>query len=398
MRVAYLDCYSGISGNMVLGALLDAGLEVSRLEAELARLGLGGYQLIVEPVWRQGLKGTLVDVKVMENRVQRHLHDITAIIGRGDLPAEVKSQSLAIFERLAAAEAKVHGIPIEEVHFHEVGALDAIVDVVGSVLGLRLLGVDQVFASQVHVGRGTVTCQHGILPLPAPATAELLRGVPTYGRDLDAELVTPTGAAILTALAEGYGAAPPMRVDQIGYGAGSRELPHPNLLRVSIGSTVDHRDGYEQDVVTLVETNIDDMNPQLYEHVLERLFAVGALDVFLTPIQMKRNRPGTLLSVLVTEDRLGDALEVLFAETTTIGVRTSPWYRWKLARESLVVQTVYGPIEVKVSRKAGHVMTVSPEYRDCKLAADRHGVPLKVVQGAALEAARAQLGGPTASE
>jgi uncharacterized protein (TIGR00299 family) protein len=396
MTVAYFDCFSGISGNMVLGALLDAGLESARLESELARLGLEGYQLVVEQVWRQGLKGTWVQVKVAEQGVQRHLHDIEAIIEESDLPAAVKSQSLAVFRRLAEAEARVHGVPIEEIHFHEVGALDAIVDVVGSVVGLWLLGVVHVFASHVHIGRGTVVSQHGVLPVPAPATAELLRGVPLYGRDVDAELVTPTGAAILTALAEGYGAAPPMRVDQIGYGAGSRELPHPNLLRISLGSTVDEWDGYEQDVVTLVETNIDDMNPQLYEHVWERLLVVGALDVFLTPVQMKRNRPGTLLSVLLTEDKLGDALDVLFAETTTIGVRTSPWHRWKLAREKLVVQTPYGPIEVKVSRRGGQPMTISPEYRDCKSAADRHGVPLKAVQAAALEAARAHLDRPPA--
>jgi uncharacterized protein (TIGR00299 family) protein len=394
MRIAYFDCFSGISGNMVLGALLDAGLEASQLESELARLGLDGYQLVVEPVWRQGLSGTLVEVQIAEQRVQRHLHQIEAIIEESALPAQVKSQSLVIFRRLAEAEARVHGKPIQEIHFHEVGALDAIVDVVGSVVGLWLLGVDRVWASHVHLGRGTVVCQHGVIPVPAPATAELLRGVPTYGRDVDAELVTPTGAAILTALAEGYGAPPALRVDQIGYGAGSRELPHPNLLRVSIGATVDRWEGYEQDVVTLVETNIDDMSPQVYEYVLERLFAVGALDVFLTPIQMKRNRPGTLLSVLVTEDKLGDVLGVLFAETTTIGVRTSPWQRWKLARESLTVQTAYGPIEIKVSRSGGQVMTLSPEYRDCKSAASRHGVPLKTVQAAALEAARAHLDRP----
>jgi uncharacterized protein (TIGR00299 family) protein len=394
MRIAYFDCFSGISGNMILGALLDAGLEGSQLESELARLGLGGYQLVVEPVWRKGLRGTLVDVRTAEQQAHRHLHQIETIIEGSDLPAEVKSTSLTIFHRLAQAEAKVHGKPVESIHFHEVGALDAIVDVVGSVVGLWLLGVEGVFASHVHIGRGTVECQHGVIPVPAPATAELLCGVPTYGRDVDAELVTPTGAAILTTLAKGYGAAPPMRVDQIGYGAGNRELPQSNLLRVSIGTTVDEWNGYEQDVVTVLETNIDDMNPQLYEYLLERLFAIGALDVFLTPIQMKRNRPGTLISILVTEDKLGDALDVLFAETTTIGVRTRPLYRWKLARESVAVKTVYGSIEVKVSRKGGQVMTVSPEYRDCKSAAERHGVPLKVVQQAASEAARRHLDRP----
>lgn len=395
MKVAYFDCFSGISGNMILGALIDAGLAVDQLEAELSRLGLQCYQLVVEPVWRGGLRGTLVDVRTAEERVHRHLGDIEALVAGSNLPAEVKAQSLPVFRRLAEAEAQVHGQPIEEIHFHEVGALDAIVDVVGSVLGLWLLGVDRVFASPVHIGRGTVVCDHGLLPVPAPATAELLRGVPTYGRDVDAELVTPTGAAIITSLAEGYAPSLPMTVEAIGYGAGMRELPHPNLLRVSIGVAAGGSETYERDQVTLIETNIDDMNPQLYEHVMDSLFESGALDVFLTPVQMKRNRPGTLLSVLVPEDHAQNAIDMLFAETTTIGVRTQRLHRWKLSRETLTVQTPFGPIEVKASRQGGQVMTISPEYRDCRAAAGRHHVPLKTVQEAALAAAKACLNEPT---
>jgi len=392
MKIAYFDCFSGISGDMILGALVDAGLEMERLKAELARLPLSGYTLSAQTVRKRGLRGTHVEVEVSEKGVERHLHEIEEIIEGSDLPGEVKSRGLAIFQRLAEAEAHVHGIPVERVHFHEVGAMDAIVDVVGAVIGLWLLGIERVYASPVHVGRGTVECAHGTLPVPAPATQKLLRWVPIYGRDVDAELVTPTGAAILTTLVDGFGAAPPMQVEQVGYGAGSRDLPLPNLLRVSIGTTTRNVKGYEEDVVTVIETNIDDMNPQLYEHVMEQLFGAGALDVFLTPIQMKRNRPGVQLSVLVAEEHVADVLDVLFAETTTIGARMCPMRRWKLKRESVVVETRYGPVGVKVARRGRAVVNVAPEYRECRRVAEKQSVPLKEVYQAALEAARAQVG------
>jgi uncharacterized protein (TIGR00299 family) protein len=269
--------------------------------------------------------------------------------------------------------------------------MDAIVDVMGAAIGLWLLGVEQVYASPVHVGRGTVKCAHGVLPVPAPATLELLQGTPIYGRDVDAELVTPTGAAILTTLAESFGEIPLMRVKQVGYGAGTRELPLPNLLRLSIGETDDKTKGYEQDTATLIETNIDDMNPQWYEHVSARLFEIGALDVFLTPIQMKHGRPATQLSVLVTDDLVPQALDVLFAETTTIGVRAHPVQRWKLAREIVSVETDYGPIAVKVSRRGEVVLNVTPEHRDCRRVAAELGVPLKRVHQAAMKAAHRQM-------
>lgn len=388
MRIAYFDCFSGISGNMILGALVDAGLDVERLTAELAHLPISGYALRTEEVRRRGLRGTYVEVEVSEKGVERHLHQIEEIIDGSDLPKAVKSRSQAIFRRLAEAEARVHGMPIDHVHFHEVGAMDAIVDVVGAAVGLWLLGIKRVYASPVHVGCGTVTCAHGTLPVPAPATQELLRGVPIYGRDVEAELVTPTGAAILTTLVEEFGGAPPMQVQQVGYGAGSRDLPLPNLLRVSIGETTEEVEGYEEDVVTVIETNIDDMNPQLFEHVMDRLFDAGALDVFLTPIQMKGSRPGVQLTVLLAEERVADALGVLFAETTTIGVRTYPMRRWKLGRERIVVETRYGPIGAKVARRGAAVMNVAPEYRECQRAAEERGVPLKEVYQAALQAAR----------
>jgi uncharacterized protein (TIGR00299 family) protein len=391
MKIAYFDCFSGVSGNMVLGALVDAGLEVERLRAELARLPISGYTLSAETVRRRGLRGTYVEVEVSEQGVERHLHQIEELIQSSDLPGKVQDLSLAVFRRLAEAEARVHGISVEQVHFHEVGAVDAIVDVVGAAVGLWLLEVERVYASPVHVGRGTVMCAHGTLPVPAPATQELLRGVPIYGRDVEAELVTPTGAAILTTLVGEFGSAPPMQVAQVGYGAGSRDLPIPNLLRVSIGATSEEVEGYEEDVVTLIETNIDDMNPQFYGHVMGRLFDAGALDVFLTPIQMKGGRPGVQLSVLVSEGRVAGALEVLFAETTTIGVRTCAMRRWKLGRERVVVETRYGPVGVKVARRGQAVVNVAPEYRECQRIAEEQGVPLKEVYQSALEAARLTL-------
>jgi uncharacterized protein (TIGR00299 family) protein len=342
-------------------------------------------------VKRRGMQGTHVEVEVSEHGVERHLHHVEEIIEGSDLPDEVKQRGLAIFRRLAQAEAKVHGAPVESIHFHEVGAMDAIVDVMGAAIGLWLLGVEKVYASPVHVGRGTVKCAHGVLPVPAPATLELLKGVPIYGRDVDVELVTPTGAAILTTVTESFGDMPLMRVKQIGYGAGTRELPIPNLLRLSIGEADSAEEGYEKDTATLIETNIDDMNPQWYEHVTARLFEAGALDVFLTPIQMKRGRPATQLSVLVADDLVPEALDVLFTETTTIGVRAHPVQRWKLTREIVSVETPYGPIAVKVARRGGTALNVTPEYRDCQRIATERGVPLKQVHQAALEAARSHL-------
>jgi hypothetical protein len=377
---------------MMLGALLDAGLELDHLRAELARLAVSGYTLNAETVKRRGLRGTHVTLDVSEHHVERHLDDIEAIIESSDLAEVVRRKSVATFRRLAQAEAKVHGAPVDHVHFHEVGAVDAIVDVVGSVIGLDLLGVEAIYASPVHIGRGTVECAHGLMPVPAPATAELLKGVPTYGRDVDAELVTPTGAAILTTLAEASGSAPLMRVQAIGYGAGTRDLPHPNLLRITIGESLEAALSYQQDVVTVIETNIDDMNPELYEHIMDRLFEAGALDVFLTPITMKHGRPALQLSVLVAQEHLADAVDALFAETTTIGVRFSSMARRKLRRQQATVETPYGVVGAKVAYRGDSVMNVAPEIQDCRRLAVEQGVPLKDVYQAAQEAARAQIG------
>ena len=389
MRVAYFDCFSGISGNMILGALLDAGLEFGALKEGLAKLGLSGYEIKAKRVLKRYIAGTLVDVKVQEEGVERHLGDILGILEESSLPGEIKETCGKIFARLAEAEARVHGLDVEDIHFHEVGGLDAIVDVVGSVVGLALLGVEEVVSSAVHLGTGFVECAHGRFPVPAPATLALVKGVPTYGRDIKAELTTPTGAAIITTLAKEFGRAPLMAVEAIGYGAGHRNLPIPNLLRISIGEAAGSKErSYEEDVVTVVEANSDDMNPELYEHVMERLFEEGALDVFFTPIQMKKNRPAVKLSALVRESDLAGVLAVFFEETTTLGVRLYEASRKKLARESLVVGTKYGKVSVKVGKLGDAVKNVSPEYEDCRRIASQLDIPLKEVYEETRRAAR----------
>jgi uncharacterized protein (TIGR00299 family) protein len=405
-KIAFFDCFSGISGNMALGALLDCGLPVESFRAELDKLGLRGYSLEIREVQKSGLRGLFVDIRVEETQPHRHLADIEKIIASSPLPERVRERSLLVFRKLAQAESGAHGEPVENIHFHEVGAVDAILDVVGTAICLEMLGVDKVYASAIHIGAGTVKTAHGLLPVPAPATAELLKGFPVYGRDAEAELVTPTGAALLAALAERGGDAPPMRVERVGYGAGSRDLPWANLLRVTIGdesapvpappASRGQAQGQASGApalaergqrVMMVEANIDDMNPQFYEHVSERLFAAGALDVYFIPIQMKRNRPATMLGVMVDEDKLDPALGILFSETTTIGVRMYPVERRKLDREEGAVDTVYGPVQVKIAKLAGRVMNVAPEYRDCLRIAKEKNIPLKDVYQAALAAA-----------
>jgi len=387
MKIAYLDCFSGISGNMVLGALLDAGLELDALKKALSALKISGYEIEARKIQKRDISGTLVTVKTKKDSVERRLGDILDIIHGSVLPEDITDKAGAVFTRLAEAEAKVHGVNIEEIHFHEVGGLDAIVDIVGSVIGLKLMGIDDVFSSPLHLGRGFVKCAHGLLPVPSPATMELVKGVPTYGRDIEAELTTPTGAAIITTLAKGFVRAPMMEVEAIGYGAGHRDLSIPNLLRVSIGEAVESAgQGYEEDVVTLIEANIDDMNPELYEHVMGKLHNEGALDVFLIPIQMKKNRPAVKLSTIVREADLRGVLDVFFEETTTLGVRFHEVRRKKLSRMSIDVETKYGVVGVKVGKLGDVVKNVSPEYEDCQRIALQLGIPLKDVYEAAKRA------------
>ncbi|MGH8058262.1 MAG: nickel pincer cofactor biosynthesis protein LarC, partial [Candidatus Entotheonellia bacterium] len=321
MRVAYFDCFSGISGDMTLGALIDAGLSFDDLRAHLATLNVPGYALSIERLSKHGISGTKFHVQVHDpGPHHRRLRDIEALIRASGLEAAIQERALAVFTRLAQAEATVHQISVDEVHFHEVGAIDSIVDIVGAVIGLHLLGVQRVLASAVNVGAGFVRASHGVLPVPAPATAELLKGIPTYARGNDGELTTPTGAALLATLAERFGPLPALRVDQIGYGAGTKDLPQaPNLVRVFLGEDETRGDG---DVITVLEANLDDMNPEWFGYAQDTLFARGALDVFYTPIFMKKNRPATKLTVLCDPGSVEAIVDVLFRETSTFGVRT----------------------------------------------------------------------------
>ncbi|MCL0076469.1 nickel pincer cofactor biosynthesis protein LarC [Dehalococcoidia bacterium] len=404
MKIAYFDCFSGISGDMVLGALVDLGVGVRELSSELDKLRLSvPYELKAKKVEKHGICGTKIDVALHQEDEARKLVDILRIIGGSALAEEIKGPARKIFVRLAEAEARIHQEDLSEVHFHELGGLDAIIDIVGAVAGMKLLGIDAVYGSPLRLGHGFVKCRHGTLPIPAPATLELTKGVPVYGGDVDAELVTPTGAAIITTLAQGFGELPEMKIEKIGYGAGKRNLPIPNLLRVLIGVRGSHRVhrelrgneicdlgvlcGYDEDTVTVVETNIDDMNPEFYEYIMSRLFESGAVDVYLTPTQMKQVRPATLLSAVVSSENLRPVLEVIFRETTTLGVRTYQTKRYKLAREEIVVETEYGEVRVKLGRLKGEVVNLAPEHRDCRRLADELGIPIKQIYEAARGAA-----------
>jgi len=320
MRIAYFDCFSGVSGDMILGALIDAGLDLQQLESELSKLKISGFTLKAERTARNGISGTRFLVHAEEDHIERHLRDIEEIMDHSDLGDDIKIASKTIFNELAHAEANIHNKNPWEVHFHEIGGVDSIIDIVGSLLGIKMLGIEAVYASRIPVGAGFVECDHGILPLPAPATLELLKGIPIYASGMEKELVTPTGIAILKNVAKSFGIIPEMRMNRIGYGAGSRDLKIPNLLRVWVGEATEKRE-YEEDEVILIETNIDNMNPEFFGYASEKLLERGALDVFMTPIFMKKNRPGTLLSILITPDKLEETLSTVFEETTSLGIR-----------------------------------------------------------------------------
>ena len=386
MRCGYIDCFSGAAGDMILAALLHAGLKRDVLADVVARLKLPGVTLRVENVQRGGIAATHVRIEVGAegHEHHRHLPDILRIIEGAGLSATVAERATRIFTRLAEAEAQVHGIAVDQVHFHEVGAADAIVDIVGACAGVEALGLDTITCSPIPTGTGTVRCEHGVLPVPAPATAELLRGVPLAACDEPAELTTPTGAAILTTLATAFGPRPEMRIQAIGYGAGSRELTtRPNVLRLIVGEPVTPPSGPDEPVVVL-ETQVDDATGQVVAHACERLLAAGALDACIVPIIMKKGRPGQLLTVLCRPDDATALEDLLFRETTTFGVRRHECLRRTLAREHATVATRFGPIRVKVGRRGAEVVQAWPEYEDCAAAARQHGVALRAVQDAAL--------------
>lgn len=389
MKTAYFDCFSGISGDMILGALIDAGLDIRELESELGKLKISGYKIRAEKTARKGIAGTKFSVDVIEQNVDRKLKDIVEIIDRSDLDDDIKDLSKQTFKDLATVEAKIHGKSIEEIHLHEVTGLDSIIDVVGSFIGIKKLGIEATYSSKVHVGTGFLECRHGVLPVPAPATLAMLKGIPIYSRGIEAELATPTGVCLLKTLSRGFGNMPEMRVEKVGYGAGSRELEIPNLLRVYVGET--DRDEYEKDEVILVETNVDDMTPELLAYASEILLKQGALDVFMTPILMKKNRPGTMLSVLTTRDKLDEVLLTFFAEVTTLGVRIHSLERKKLSRKVISVKTRFGEIRVKIGKIGNQIKNIAPEYESCREIALKQRIPLKDVYHEAREAARQAL-------
>lgn len=381
MRVAYVDCFSGASGDMLLGACVANGVPLEELREALAGLPVSGYELREETVSRGAITGTRVHVELADqHQPHRHLNHILDIIGKSTLSDRVKEHSSRTFRALAEAEAAVHGSTVEGVHFHEVGAVDAIVDVVGAVLALELLGIDEVLCSPIPVGSGTVECDHGTLPVPAPATVELLEGVPIAASEEVGELTTPTAAAVLTTLARGFGPLPDMTLRNSGCGAGSREgRTRPNLLRVLIGDAADQGD---VDQITVLETNLDDVSPEVVGHCIERLLREGARDAYAVPIQMKKSRPGVLLTVLCGGDQVSAMERILFAETTTFGIRRQTAQRTKLRRRHETVTTPFGELRIKVGERAG-LVTFSPEYEDCKAAAETHRVPLREVIAAA---------------
>lgn len=379
MRVCYLDCFSGISGNMFLGALIDIGLPKSILLKEVEKLGVEPFDIEVKRNERMRIYGTHVKVRARESDgPQRSYQEIKRMIEESSLDQPVKERSLDIFRRLASAEARIHGEKIDEVHFHEIGALDSIVDVVGAAVGVNYLAIEQVFASRIPVGSGFVHGQHGRLPVPAPATLEILKGIPIYSSSLNEELVTPTGAAILTSLAGGFGDIPEMKVESLGYGVGDKVFEEiPNVLRIILGKG---EGPWEGDRVWVVETDIDDMSPEIYGYLMEKLPEAGALDVTITPIQMKKNRPGITIKILCHEPEVDMIIDTLFRESTSIGVRFYPVHRTKLSRRIEEVETKYGTVRLKVSTDhRGRIINIMPEYEDCRRIAKTMGIPLKEV-------------------
>jgi pyridinium-3,5-bisthiocarboxylic acid mononucleotide nickel chelatase len=441
-KTLYFDCFSGASGDMILGALLDVGVPLDALRTALGSLAIDHGTVAAEPVVRAGISatrfqliepahGSPLQVETIGATSRRHSHthshshrgasgrahshthhgsldekpdatvrsashdaesgaghhslaEIERYIDRSELSAAGKARAVALFHRLAEAEAAIHQMSIDEIHLHEVGAVDSIVDIVGAVFAMEYLGIERVVASPLNVGSGTVTCAHGEFPVPAPATVRLLKGAPVYARGVATELTTPTGALLVTDYAQSFGPMPAMRVDAIGYGAGAKDFPgHPNVLRVVVGQSED-APGFER--IVSVQCEIDDMNPQLFGPLMDRLYAAGALDVYYAAVQMKKNRPGTLVTVIAPVERREAIATVLFTDTTTIGVRHQEMLRERLERETITVETPCGPIRFKVSARDGRTVNASPEFEDCARAAAERGLPIKEVQAQAIRA------------
>ena len=413
MRLAYLDCFSGISGDMFLASLIDAGVPPKLFEETVAAVNIGAH-LEISRVNRSGISATKVDVMVNgekdsprqtqveaatspehshthshhhEHHHSRGLSEIREIIRQAAITDSAKTTAIAIFEKLGHAESKIHNLPIEQIHFHEVGAADALVDIVCAAVGTEALAVDEIICSPLNVGGGTVECAHGTFPLPAPATIELLKGAVVYSSGLQAELVTPTGAAIVAALAKRFSAFPEMKIEKTGYGAGTRDFPgHANVLRITTGEALPRLAATtSQETIGVLEANLDDLNPQVFGYVMDRLHEAGALDVFATPVQMKKNRPGTLLTILAKPEDAAKLSEIVFAETTTLGVRRRQETRQVLARNWNTVSTRFGDVRIKIASLNGTVTSYAPEYEDCRRIAAEHRVPLKLVMQEAVQ-------------
>lgn len=385
MKAAYFDCFSGISGDMTLGALVDAGCPLEVLRGKLRDLRVPGWEIVGEKVWKNGMAATHVRVKTEDTQTHRSLTTICGILEQSGLESAVKERATAIFTKLGEAEAAVHDVPIEKIHFHEVGAVDAIVDIVGACIGFAELGIEAFSCSPLNVGGGTAKMAHGVLPVPAPATARLLMGKPTYSNGLQKELVTPTGAAIVATVCESFGPQPAMKVSAIGYGAGTTDLEtQPNVLRIMVGEVAAKAVDGHGGTIRVLEANLDDMNPQIFGYLLEKALGAGALDVFATPIHMKKSRPGTLVSILCKPEDESKFREMLFAETTTLGVRSQLVERYALPREHVTVTTRFGDVRVKVARVDGRVRHASPEFEDCRKLAEDRNVPLQEVMEQAM--------------
>jgi uncharacterized protein (TIGR00299 family) protein len=385
MKQAYLDCSSGISGDMFLAALIDAGVPADRLFGELKKLSLGFYEFKRTRAVRGSLVGTRVDIRVPGEQPHRHLSDIKALIENASLPVMAASRAFKIFNHLAEVEGKLHNAPLDKIHFHEVGAVDAVLDIVGACVGLELLEISELICSPLNVGSGRVNAAHGSLPVPAPATMELLKDIPVYSTGVEGELVTPTGAALVANLATGFGPLPAMKVAKIGYGAGAKDFPgHPNITRLFVGERTEIVVGEPglsgDEIVSVIEANVD---PQLFGYVMEQALAAGALDVTCSPAQMKKNRPGLTISILCVPEQSDALSQLLFEQTTTIGVRIYEARRKVLDREQVMVETPYGAVRVKVARREGKMVNAAPEFDDCRRLATEKSVPLKQVIAAA---------------
>lgn len=376
MKILYLDCFSGISGDMLLGSLIDLGLDLKEIKKELDKLHIK-YELNVRKVKKNNISATKIDVISGEKEKHRNLKDIYELIDNTNLNDEIKVNGKKIFLKLAEAESKIHNTTIYDIHFHEVGAVDSIVDIMGCLICLKKLNIKKIYSSHPVLGKGFVKCHHGIIPIPSPATLEILKGIKTKSNGINNEMTTPTGAVLLSCLVNEFGNMPEIKIEKIGYGAGKAELTIPNVLRIILG---DLNEQYDKDCVKIIETNIDDMNPENYDFVMKKLFENGALDVYFTNIQMKKNRPAIKLTVISKENDVNKFVDLIFNNTTTFGIRIYDAERKKLSYEKKIITTKYGNISVKIGKtKDNHIKTISPEYEDCRKIAEKNNLSLKYI-------------------